>query len=80
MAASGHGTQPIFAAPIEGVVFQASPAVAYSTGFAPADFFLFWRVKEELMGLYMDKDSLNETCVGFIRTIAADEFATAIKC
>jgi hypothetical protein len=43
------------------------------------DFFLFWRAKEELLGLSMYKDSLKETFVGFIRAIAADEFATAIK-
>jgi hypothetical protein len=42
--------------------------------------FFFWRVKEELTGLSLDLDSLKETLVGVIRTITADEFATAIRC
>jgi hypothetical protein len=40
---------------------------------------LFWRVKVELMGLSLDKDSLTETLVGVTITIAADEFAKAIR-
>jgi hypothetical protein len=43
------------------------------------DFFLFWRVKGDLMGLSLDKDSLTETLVGVTMTIAADEFATAVR-
>jgi hypothetical protein len=43
------------------------------------DFFLFWRVKGDLMGLSVDKDSLTETLVGVTTTIAADEFATAVR-
>ncbi len=31
------------------------------------------------MGLSQDKDSTKETCVGVIKTIAADEFASAIR-
>ncbi len=44
-----------------------------------SEHFLFWRVKEELTGLSLDKDSLMETRVGVTMTIAADEFATAIR-
>jgi hypothetical protein len=40
---------------------------------------LFWRVKEELMGLSLDKDNLTETLVGVTMTITTDEFATAIR-
>jgi hypothetical protein len=41
---------------------------------------LFWRVKEELTaGLSIDEHSLIETWVGVTTTIAADEFATAIR-
>jgi hypothetical protein len=39
--------------------------------------FLF--VLEELTGLTLDKDILTETLVGVTTTIAADEFATAIR-
>jgi hypothetical protein len=50
-----------------------------SPGFVPVDFFLFWRVKGDLMVLSLNKDSLTETLVGVTTTIAADEFATAIR-
>jgi hypothetical protein len=40
---------------------------------------LFWRVKEELTGLSLDKDNLTEALVGVTMTIAADEFTTAIR-
>jgi hypothetical protein len=40
---------------------------------------LFWRVKGELTGLSLDKDSLAETLVGVTTTIAADEFATTVR-
>jgi hypothetical protein len=36
-------------------------------------------MKEELMNLSLEKDSLTETLVGAIRTIAADESATTIR-
>jgi hypothetical protein len=35
--------------------------------------------EEELTGLSQDKDCLKETCIGVTRTIAADEFTTAIR-
>jgi hypothetical protein len=40
---------------------------------------LFRRVKGELMGHSLDKDSLIEILVGVTTTIAADEFATAVR-
>jgi histone-lysine N-methyltransferase SETMAR len=49
----------------------------YSPDLAPADVFLFRRVKEELAGLSLDEDSLKKTREGVVRTITADEYATA---
>jgi hypothetical protein len=43
------------------------------------DFFLFWRVKEELTGNSLDKDSLMEIWAGVTMTITAEEFATASR-
>jgi hypothetical protein len=41
---------------------------------------LFWRAKEELRAsLSLDKDNLTETFIGVTTTIAADEFAAAIR-
>jgi histone-lysine N-methyltransferase SETMAR len=58
---------------------QLLPHPPYSPDLAPADFFLFRRVKEELAGLSLDEDSLKKTWEGVIRTITADEFATAFR-
>jgi hypothetical protein len=43
------------------------------------DFFLFWRVKEELTDLSLGKDSLKETLVGVISTFTSEKFATATR-
>jgi hypothetical protein len=51
---------------------SAFSAFAYSPGFALVDFFLFWRVKEELMDLSLGRHSLKETLVGVIRTFTND--------
>jgi hypothetical protein len=40
---------------------------------------LFWRVKEELRGLSLDKDSLMEILVGVTTTIISDELAITIR-
>jgi len=45
----------------------------------PADFFWFQRVNEELSGLTLSQESLNNTSVGVIRTIAEEEFAVASR-
>ncbi len=49
----------------------------YSLDLAPADFFLFKRVKEELAGQTLDKGTLKMTWEWVVRSIAAEEFATA---
>jgi hypothetical protein len=43
------------------------------------DFFLFWRVKEELTDLSLGKDSLKETLVGVIRTFTSEKFAMVTR-
>jgi histone-lysine N-methyltransferase SETMAR len=51
----------------------------YSPDLASADFFLFRRVKEALAGTTLDQDSLKTAWEGVIRTITADDFATAFR-
>jgi histone-lysine N-methyltransferase SETMAR len=51
----------------------------YSPDLAPADFFLFWRVKEELAGRSLDEGTLKKTWEGVTRNNAAEEFATAFR-
>jgi hypothetical protein len=43
----------------------------------PADFFLFPRVKSELVGLSLTHNSFKTSWVRVIETIAEDEFSTA---
>jgi hypothetical protein len=57
----------------------AYSAFAHSPGFALVDFFLFWRVKEELTDHSLGKDRLKEALIGVIRTFISDLFATAIR-
>jgi len=49
----------------------------YSPDLAPADFFLFRRVKEELAGHTLSQDTIKKTWEGVMRTIAVQEFAVA---
>ncbi len=51
----------------------------YSPDLAQADFFLFRKVKEALAGITLDQDSLKTAWEGVIRTITADDFATAFR-
>ncbi len=51
----------------------------YSPDLAPADFFLFRRVKEELAGKTLDKGTLKTTWERVVRNIAIEEFATAFR-
>ncbi len=51
----------------------------YSPDLAPADFFLFRKVKEALARTTLDQDSLKTTWEGVIRTITADDFAMAFQ-
>jgi [histone H3]-lysine36 N-dimethyltransferase SETMAR len=49
----------------------------YSPDLAPADFFLFRRVKEGLAGKTLDNNSLKKTWEGVTGPIATDDYATA---
>jgi histone-lysine N-methyltransferase SETMAR len=51
----------------------------YLPDLAPTDFFLFRRVKEALVGTTLDQDSLKTAWEGVIRTITANDFATAFR-
>jgi hypothetical protein len=58
--------------------FCTPPPPANSPDLAPADLFLFWKVKEELASLSLDENSFKKTWGGIVRTITADEFATTV--
>jgi hypothetical protein len=60
-------------------LLQHYPLAPYSPDLALADFFLFQKMKKELDDLSLDKDSLKKTLELVIRTITADEFATAFR-
>jgi hypothetical protein len=60
-----HSIQPLLHPPIRQIWLR--------------DFFLFRRVKEELASLSLDEHSLKKTWEGVVRTITADEFATAFR-
>ena len=49
----------------------------YSPDLAPADFFLFPKVKMELAGMTLTQETFKNTWEGVIRTIAKEDFATA---
>ncbi len=49
----------------------------YSPDFAPADFFLFPRVKTELAGLSMNQEAFQKSWEGVVRTIPKEDFASA---
>jgi hypothetical protein len=48
----------------------------YLPDLAPADFFLFRRVKKVLAGTTLDQESLKTAWEGVIRRVTAKEFAT----
>ncbi len=52
----------------------------YLPDLAPADFFLFRRVKEELAGIRLTPETLKKTWDGVTRSIGLDEFAAAFRC
>jgi hypothetical protein len=61
---------------------QGDPAASpppYLPNLAPADFFLFRKVKEQLAGLHLTQESLKSMCEGVTHTIAEEEFATAFR-
>jgi histone-lysine N-methyltransferase SETMAR len=50
-----------------------------SPDLAPADFFLFPRVKTELAGLSMNQETFQKSWEGVVRTIPKEDFATAFR-
>jgi histone-lysine N-methyltransferase SETMAR len=57
--------------------FQVLRHPPYLPDLAPADFFLFRHVKNELAGVSLDHNTLKKKWEGVTRRIGADEFATA---
>jgi histone-lysine N-methyltransferase SETMAR len=55
------------------------PHPPYSPDLAPADYFLFPRVKAELAGISMTQDTFQKKWDGVLRTIAKDDFAAAFR-
>jgi histone-lysine N-methyltransferase SETMAR len=51
----------------------------YSPDLAPADYFLFPRVKAELAGISMTQDTFQKKWDGVLRTISKDDFAAAFR-
>jgi hypothetical protein len=58
---------------------QLLPHAPYLPNLAPADFFLFRKVKEQLAGLHLTQESLKRMCEGVMHTIAEEKFATAFR-
>jgi hypothetical protein len=58
---------------------QLLPHPSYTPDLAPAEFFLFRKVKEQLAGLCLTQESLESVWEGVTYTIAEDEFATAFQ-
>jgi hypothetical protein len=54
----------------------AASVTPYSPDLIPVGFFLFQRVKEELAGLSLEKNSFKKTWEWVLRTIPTDEIAT----
>jgi histone-lysine N-methyltransferase SETMAR len=51
----------------------------YSPDLAPADFFLFPKVKKELAGLTLMRESFKKDWEGAVRTLSAADFAEAFQ-
>jgi histone-lysine N-methyltransferase SETMAR len=51
----------------------------YSPDLAPADFFLFPKVKKELAGLTLTRESFKNDWEGAVRTLSAADFAEAFR-
>jgi hypothetical protein len=51
----------------------------YSLDLAPADFLLFWRVKEELASIWLTPESLKKTWEEIVRSVGIDKFAAAFR-
>jgi histone-lysine N-methyltransferase SETMAR len=55
------------------------PHPPYSPDLAPADFFLFPKLKSELAGISLAQDTFKTTWEGVVRSITKDEFAAAFQ-
>ena len=51
----------------------------YSPDLAPADFFLFQRVKAELGGMTLTSTTFKKTWDGVIRSVGEEDFAVAFR-
>jgi histone-lysine N-methyltransferase SETMAR len=51
----------------------------YSPDLAPADFFLFPRVKAELAGLSLKEETFQKSWEGVVRTIPKEDFTAAFR-
>jgi hypothetical protein len=49
----------------------------YSPELAPADFFLFPKMKKELMGLTLTRETFKNEWLGAVRALSAADFAEA---
>ena len=58
---------------------QVLPHPPYSPDLAPADFFFFTKMKEQLSGRTLTPESFKTAWEGVARTIAAEEFAAAFR-
>jgi hypothetical protein len=55
------------------------PHSPYLPDLAPADFFLFSRVKEKLAGLTLTQESFKNSWEGVVRSIAKKDYAAAFS-
>jgi histone-lysine N-methyltransferase SETMAR len=59
--------------------FKVFERLPYSPDLAPADFFLFPKVKRELAGLILTKETFKKEWEGAARTLKAADFAKAFR-
>ena len=74
-----NNSQVMIAAAVKNwVAASAIPLIAdtlYSPDFAPVDFFLFTKPKQQLAGLSLTRESLKKTWGGVSKTITAEDVA-----
>jgi histone-lysine N-methyltransferase SETMAR len=58
---------------------KSVPHPPYSPDLAPADFFLFPKVKAELAGQMLMQETFKNSWEGVVRSIAKEDFATAFR-
>jgi hypothetical protein len=59
--------------------FKVIEHQSYPLGLAPANFFLFPKVKRELASLTLTKDTFKKECDRAAKTLKASDFATAFR-